>query len=158
MTTDLALLKTLHILSATVLFGTGLGTAFHMWMTHRRGDVRAIASTARNVVLADWLFTATSGIVQPATGVALAMTLGYDLASPWLIATYGLYGIAGACWLAVVFLQLRVARVAAQCATAGTELPDDYHRAMRAWFWLGWPAFFSLIGVFYLMVEKPDLW
>jgi Predicted integral membrane protein (DUF2269) len=31
----LLILKWLHILSATVLFGTGLGTAAHLWMTHR---------------------------------------------------------------------------------------------------------------------------
>ena len=54
---DFLLLKTLHVLSATVLFGTGLGTAFHMWVTHRRGEVRAIAVTAANVVQADFLFT-----------------------------------------------------------------------------------------------------
>jgi len=50
-------LKWLHVLSSTVLFGTGIGTAFQMGFAHRRGDVRAIAVVARNVVLADWLFT-----------------------------------------------------------------------------------------------------
>jgi uncharacterized membrane protein len=40
------ILKTLHILSAIVLLGTGFGTAFHFWATHLRGDPRAIAAAA----------------------------------------------------------------------------------------------------------------
>src|SRR5215469_14963759 len=93
------ILKTLHVLSATLLFGTGLGTAFHMWATHLGGDVRAIAVAMRNTVLADWLFIATSGLVQPATRIALVALEGYGLGESWLVATYGLYVLAGACWL-----------------------------------------------------------
>jgi len=151
-------LKALHILSSSLLFGTGLGTAFHMWATHLRGDVKAIAATARNVVLADWLFTATSGAVQPVTGVGLVLMAGYDPRSPWLILTYGLYVLAGACWLIVVRLQIRVAGIAARSAAKGLPLPPEYYRIMRAWFWLGWPAFISLLGIFWLMAMKPDLW
>lgn len=153
-----AALKTLHILSAAILFGAGLGTAFHMWATHLRGDARAIASTARNVVLADWLFTATSGIVQPTTGVALARMAGYDPASSWLLVTYVLYIVAGICWLLVVRIQMRVATMASACVKTGLPLPAAYHRAMRTWFWLGWPAFIALVGVFWLMVTKPAIW
>jgi uncharacterized membrane protein len=109
-------------------------------------------------VLADWLFTATSGIVQPVTGIALVIMAGYDPATSWLVATYCLYVSAGLCWLVVVGLQIRVARIASQCAREDAPLPVDYDRAMRAWFWLGWPAFLALVGVFWLMVSKPDLW
>jgi len=152
------ILKTLHVLSAIVLLGTGLGTAFHLWATHRRGDPRAIASAARTTVLADWLFTATSGLAQPVTGVALALVAGYDLRSSWLVAAYVLYGIAGVCWLKVVQLQLRIARIAAACVKAEAALPPAYFQAMRAWFVLGWPAFLGLIVVVWLMVARPVLW
>ena len=64
-------LKLIHIVSATVLFGTGIGTAFQMWMAHRTGDVRAIAAVAGNVVIADYLFTTPAVIVQPISGIAL---------------------------------------------------------------------------------------
>ena len=154
--TEFELLKTLHILSSTLLFGTGLGTAFHMWVTHLRGDVRAIASTARNVVLADWLFTTTSGVVQPVTGVMLARIESYPLTASWLVATYVLYVLAFVCWLPVVFLQMRAARLA-QAAQFG-ELGSAYQRTMHAWFWLGWPAFIALVIVYWLMVAKPTLW
>jgi uncharacterized membrane protein len=152
------LLKTVHILSAIVLLGTGFGTAFHLWATHRRGDVRAIASAARNTVLADWLFIATSGVMQPVTGIALARAGGYDLAASWLLAAYALYALAGICWLAVVWLQLRVAAISAACAKENARLPPAYFRAMRIWFMLGWPGFLGLILVVWLMVAKPALW
>jgi uncharacterized membrane protein len=155
---EFLILKTVHVLSSAVLFGTGLGTAFHMWVTHRRGDVRAIAATARNVVRADWLFTATSGVVQPVTGLGLILLAGYDPAASWLVVTYALYAFAGTCWLVVVLLQIQVAAIARQCAADGAALPEAYHHAMRAWFWLGWPAFLSLIVVYWLMIAQPQLW
>ena len=60
--------KWLHVLSSTVLFGTGLGSAFYMFSTNRSADVRAIAIVARRVVVADWLFTTPTAIIQPLTG------------------------------------------------------------------------------------------
>jgi uncharacterized membrane protein len=54
------LVKTIHILSATVLFGTGLGTAFFFWRAHARGREAGRLIAARTTVLADWLFTTPS--------------------------------------------------------------------------------------------------
>ncbi len=154
-----ALIKTVHIISSTVLFGLGAGTAFHMLATHLRGDVNAIASTAKNVVLADWLFTSTSGVVQPVSGLTLVWLAGFPLLSSWLVVTYLLYILAGACWIPVVVLQMRMERLARAAASSGaTTLPAAYHQAFRAWFWLGWPAFLGLVVVFWLMVTKPTLW
>jgi hypothetical protein len=53
-----------HILSSTLLFGTGLGTAFHGWMAQRSEDLRAIVVVSRNVVIADWLFAAPAVVVS----------------------------------------------------------------------------------------------
>jgi uncharacterized membrane protein len=151
-------LKWLHVLSSTVLFGTGMGTAFQMWLAHRRREPRAIAVVARNVVLADWLFTLPSGIVQPITGFALVLAGGLDFGASWLVATYALYALAFACWAPVVVLQIRVRDLAAMAVADGTPLPPAYQRAMGLWFALGWPAFVSLLIVFLLMIAKPDLW
>lgn len=152
------LVKTIHILSSTLLFGTGLGTAFHMWFTHMRGNLQAIASTANNVVLADWLFTATSGVVQPLTGLWLLFQAGYDPDASWLVLTYFLYILAGGCWLIVVKIQLKIAGIATRCVQYGLDLPPEYFTLMRNWFLLGWPAFISLVVIFWLMVTKPTLW
>jgi uncharacterized membrane protein len=149
-------LKLIHILSSTLLFGTGIGTAFHMLATHLRGNVPAIASTTRNVVLADWLFIATSGVVQPLSGLGLVYLGGWDPQAPWLLATYGLFALAGLCWLIVVRLQLQMAVLAGD-AIASDTLPSAYFHLMRLWFALGWPAFLALVAVFWLMVAKPEL-
>jgi uncharacterized membrane protein len=151
----LFVIKWLHILSSTVLFGTGLGTAFFLWSAHLTGNAGTIASVARITVRADWLFTATSGVVQPLTGLALALGFGHDLTSRWLVWTYVLYGVALLCWLPVVKLQIEMRNLALQAASEGTPLPERYHRAARTWFILGWPAFISLLAVFWLMVARP---
>ncbi len=149
-------IKLAHVISATVLFGTGLGTAFQMWMAHRSGDPRTIAAVAGNVVIADLVFTTPAVIIQPATGIALMRLAGIDPASPWLLAAYALYALAGACWLPVVWLQIRIRDMARDAAAIGRPLPDAYHRCMRAWFWLGWPAFAAVIVIFWLMLAKPE--
>lgn len=155
---DYGVIKTLHILSSTVLFGTGMGTAFQMWAAHRRGDVHVLAAVNRQVVLADWCFTTPAVIVQPLTGLWLVHLANFDPWAPWLVLTYALYLLAGACWLPVVFIQLRLARMAEAAAATGTPLPDNYWRLYCIWFWLGWPAFGGLVVVFWLMVTKPALW
>ncbi|GAB5389113.1 MAG: DUF2269 domain-containing protein [Alphaproteobacteria bacterium] len=149
--------KWIHILSSTLLFGTGLGTAFHMWMTHLSGEPRAIARAARNTVWADWLFTTPSVIIQPLSGAYLVHLAGFGWTEDWLIATYVLYAVAGLCWLPVVGLQIRARKLAEQAVADQTEPPDDYHRIMRWWFALGWPAFIAVICIFWLMVTKPVL-
>jgi len=150
--------KTVHIVSAMLLFGTGLGTAFAMWMAHRRGDVAAIAVVARNVVLADWLFTAPAVVVQPITGLWLAAHLGLPLSEPWIAISLGLYVLTGACWLPVIRLQIKARDLAEATARAGEALPPAYHRAMRAWFALGWPAFLAVLAILVLMVAKDSLY
>jgi uncharacterized membrane protein len=149
------LLKWVHILSATVLFGTGLGTAAHLWLTHRSGSVAAVAVAAANTVRADWWFTLTSGLAQPASGAALIWLGGHDPFAPWLTVAYALYAIAASCWAIVAALQIRARDLARAAAAADAPLPPAYYRAMRIWFGLGWPAFLALIAVFWLMVAKP---
>jgi uncharacterized membrane protein len=152
------LLKLLHIVSATILFGTGLGTAFQMWSVQKSGNVRAIATVARQVVWADILFTTPAVVVQPLSGFALIWLTGIDPLSPWLLAAYALYVLTGLCWLPVVFIQLRLRDLAAEAAESGAPLPQRYNRLWRLWFALGWPAFSAVLAIFWLMVAKPDLW
>ena len=150
------LLKYIHILSATLLFGTGLGTAFHGFLAFRTRDARVVASVGRSVILADWLFTTPAVLIQPATGVAMALMIGLPLTTGWVLAALMLYVFIGACWLPVVWLQIKLRAIAKECSEAGVELPPLYFQYLRIWFALGWPAFVSVLGVFYLMIFKPD--
>lgn len=156
---DLYLLaRGLHIFSALLLFGTGLGTAFHMYMACRSGEVAGIARVTRQVVLADWLFTAPSGVIQPLTGFWLIHLAGYDPTEPWLVLTYLLYAVAGAAWLVVVKLQLDMRRQAVAALRDATPLPAAFGRAFALWVRLGWLGFASLAVVIVLMVARPALW
>jgi uncharacterized membrane protein len=149
------LVKWVHILSSTVLFGTGAGIAFFFVRAQRTGDPNVIAAVAGDVVLADVLFTFTAVVLQPVTGIMLAGSAGYSLWTPWLAWSFGLYVVVGCCWLPVVWLQIKMRNLAAGASLTGTELPEIYHRYYRWWFGLGWPAFIGVLAIFYLMVAKP---
>lgn len=150
------ILEFIHILSSTLLFGTGLGSAFAMWHAHRTRDAHVIAAVARGVVLADWVFTTPAVVIQPATGAALVMLLGYPWTTAWLLAALLLYVLVGACWIPVVWLQRRLRDLARRAADTGQPLPPLYHRYYRIWFALGWPAFMGVVVIFWLMVFKPN--
>jgi uncharacterized membrane protein len=157
MTDPYLALKLVHLIGACVLFGTGLGIAFFMWMAHRTADAATVAATARIVVIADTVFTATAAIVQPATGAALARVMGFSLLEPWIVASFVLYVAVGACWLPVVWIQIRLRDLALAARDARAPLPERYRRLFRIWFILGWPAFVGVIAIFVLMIVKPPL-
>jgi uncharacterized membrane protein len=150
--------RIVHVLSAAVLFGTGLGTAFQMWAADRSADARTIALVAANVVRADLFFTTPAVVVQPLTGAVLIYLTGTNPLVPWLVLAYGLYGLTGACWLPVVWIQIRLRDLARTASVNNAALPVTYHNLMRVWFWLGWPAFSAVIAIFWLMVARPALW
>jgi uncharacterized membrane protein len=153
--TEYALVKTVHVISSTLLFGTGIGSAFYMLFASLDRDARIAFFVVRYVVIADWLFTTTAVIVQPVSGLWLVHLAHFPLGSTWIAASIGLYLLAGACWLPVVWMQLRMREMAREAAAHGAPLPPRYWRFFRAWVVLGIPAFLALVVVFYLMVAKP---
>jgi len=148
------LLKYIHILSAIVLFGTGFGSAFYKWMADRSGNLAHIAVVNRHVVLADWLFTTPTVIIQPMTGFALASMAGWSLSSAWLWLSISLYVLAGLCWLPVVYLQIRMRALSNQAVAQQQALPHRYQQYARLWFFLGIIAFSAMLAVVYLMISK----
>ncbi len=149
------IVKLIHILSSTVLFGAGLGTAFYMWRSDRSKDVEQIAHTAKNVVLADWVFTTPAVIVQPLTGFLLIYLAGYPLDSTWIYWSLVLYIAVGCLWIPVVFIQIKVRNHAEAAIRKFCHFEEAYHRKlMRWWYGLGWPAFIFVLVIFYLMVSK----
>jgi uncharacterized membrane protein len=153
--TPYVLIKAIHILSSTVLFGTGLGTAFFKWIVDRSGNIPAIRVVSEKVVLADWLFTSPAIAVQAATGITLARLMGFPITHGWVAYAIALYCIAGLCWLPVVWLQMQMRDLARDSDSQGISLAPIYWSYARVWFWLGVPAFLSLVAVFWLMVAKP---
>lgn len=144
-----------HVLGATVLFGTGAGIAFFMVLSHRSRDPALIAHVAGIVVIADTVFTATAAILQPTTGKLLAWHLGWSLLEPWLLLSLILYVVVGTFWLPVVWIQLQMRNLARTACDTQTPLPDRYFTLYRIWFACGFPAFFAVMGIVWLMLMKP---
>jgi len=148
------LLKTIHVISATILFGTGLGIAFFMFRSRSTDHLQEKFFAIRTTVLADYLFTAPAAVLQPATGAWLIWNGGFQWTEDWLLISYVLYAIAALCWLPVVRIQIRLKQILAACLSSGDPLPPHYDRLFRTWFILGWPTFLGLVVVFFLMVLK----
>ena len=155
---DYLLLKWVHILSSTILFGAGVGSAFHLFVSTLRRRVGGVASGTRNVVLADWLLTTPTAILQPVTGIALVHQMGLPYAAPWIAWSLVLYAVAIACWLPVVVIQLRMRKVAEAAELAGEPLPAAYDRLFHWWAGLGLAAFVVFVLIFWLMVTKTLPW
>jgi uncharacterized membrane protein len=151
------LLKYVHVIGASVLLGTGAGIAFFMLVAHRMANPALIAGVARIVVIADFIFTASAVALQPVTGALLVWWVGYSITEGWIALSIVLYIITGAFWLPVVFMQIQMRDLAKEAAADGRPLPEDYHRIFRRWFIFGFPAFAAVLGIFWLMIARPQI-
>lgn len=152
----LLLLKAAHVVGAAIIFGTGLAIAFFTWFGYRAavrdGSIGELRQTLRLTVIADACLTAPAVVFQAASGLALMNAHGWPLLSAWSLAVWGLFILAGVCWLPVLFIQAKLARVSREASSA---LPTGFHRLFRWWFALGVPAFTAVIAIYWLMVAKP---
>ncbi|ASY63631.1 hypothetical protein SJ05684_c21900 [Sinorhizobium sojae CCBAU 05684] len=151
------LLRLLHVLGATVLFGTGAGIAFFLVMAERTRDPHIIAAVSGIVVIADTVFTATAVVLQPLTGYGLASIIGWPLGEGWIVLSLALYVFVGLFWLPVVWIQIRLRDLAKQAAVNKAPIPPAFDRLYRIWFAFGFPAFFAVIAIFWLMLTKPEI-
>lgn len=147
--------KWVHIVSSTLLFGTGIGSAFYMLLASRSRDARVVSVVTRHVVIADWLFTTPTVVIQPLSGWYLASLWGLPWTTTWLNDAVHWYAFAILCWLPVVWLQIWMRDMAAQAAGADQPLPQRYWRYLAFWVVLGAWAFIAFVVVFFLMVAKP---
>ena len=131
------LVKWVHIVSSTILFGTGIGSAFYLFMANRSKEVPSIYFATRTVVAADFLFTAPAAVVQLLTGLWLLRLTGYALSDSWVKWGLALYFFAGACWLPVVRMQIEMRDMARVAFETNTLLPARYWKRDRWWTVLG---------------------
>ena len=149
------LLKYAHVLGAVVILGGGAGIAFFMLMAHRTNDAAFVARTARVVVLAHLVFTATVVVAEPLTGLFLMRATGARFTDNWIAASLALFAVATAFWLPVVWMQRRMRDLAEGAAAAGAPLPPAYHQLFRLWFIYGVPGFGAVLAILWLMVARP---
>ena len=88
------------------------------------------------------------------SGVALLEHLRWSWHSPWALTVLALFVFVGACWLPVVWIQLRLSRLA-NTAPSVSELPPAFVKLFRIWILLGIPAFACVMALVFMMVAKP---
>lgn len=150
--------KLIHVLSAAVLFGTGLGIAFFAWFGYKRalaiGEIDGLRAVLRLTVIGDTCFTAPAVVAQFVSGLVLVHLNSWSFTSLWSLAAIGLFALVGLLWLPVVVIQILMSREANRVASI-PALSPGFHRSFILWFVLGVPAFLIVIAIFYLMIAKP---
>ena len=145
----------IHITSVVLLLGVGGGSAFYKFMSDRSGNLEVIVHTNKMVVLADWLFTTPSAILQPVSGVMLLNLLDVSFWTPWVVSSIVLYTFAGLLWLLAVHLQIRMKKMALLAQEKKKLLGKAYFKLVKYWILLGIFSFFAMATVFILMIFKP---
>lgn len=143
------LLKLIHIISATLMIGTGLGSAFYLYVTYKRSSVSTVKDVLKFVIIADKMFTAPSVVIQLITGILLAniMQLTY---TRWFWIVISVSFIILILWLRAAFIQVKLSKILEE----ENQLTDRFHKLMNIWFYLGIPSFLGSIFLYYMMVYK----
>lgn len=149
-------LRWAHVVGTAVLLGTGVGIAFFMTMAVRSGEARIVAAVSRMAVVADFVFIAAAVAVQPLTGIALARALDWPLSEGWIMLSLALYLLAGALWLPLVLVHIRLRDIAEAAAARGAALGKDFHHLYRIWFAMGVPAFAAVLAIIWVMLARPS--
>lgn len=94
----------------------------------------------RHVVIADWLFTTPAIIVQLLSGLWMMYLASYDFTKIWLVWGLILYFVTGACWLPVVWMQIKMrdmAKIAYDTGTPCQQLIGKWTNG--GLYWAHWP-------------------
>lgn len=146
------LLKLIHILSATLMIGTGFGSAFYLFFTYKRAQASTVKEVLKLVILADTIFTTPSVVIQLITGVMLSNLMGLTYTN-WFWVVISVSFIVLILWVRAAFIQVKLKKILGQ----ENEIPEKFHRLMNAWFYLGVPSFLGSVFLYYLMVYKAFL-
>ncbi|MFT6219665.1 MAG: putative membrane protein [Rickettsiales bacterium] len=149
------IIEWLHIVNSTILFGTGIGSAFLMFVANRTGNIQNIYFSTRYVIIADFIFTAPAIIIQLTTGLFLMNIAGYQFDDLWLLWGFALFILIVICWIPVVLMKIKMRDLAKECLDQNTKLPKSYWKIDKWLVILGSLAFPAMLIIFYLMIIKP---
>ncbi len=146
------LLKLIHILSATLMIGTGLGSAFYLFLTYKKAQFSTVRDVLNLVIVADLIFTTPSVVTQLITGILLSNRMGWTY-TKWFWVVLSVSLVVFVLWIRAAFIQVQMKKL----LIGETELPARFHRLMKIWFYLGIPSFVGAVFLYYLMVYKTFL-
>ena len=147
---DYHILKLIHIFSATLMIGAGIGSAFYLFLSYKRFQVSTLKDVLKLVVLADSVFTAPSVVIQFITGLMLSDLLNLT-STDWFWLVLAVSGVVLVMWLRAAFLQIKLRKMLER----QNEITPEFDRLMKVWFYLGIPSFLGALYLYYLMVYKP---
>ena len=144
------IVKMIHILSATIMIGTGLGSAFYLFITYKTTNTATVRDVLKNVIFADIIFTTPSVITQLITGLILTEQLNlYDTQWFYLVIIISFFVLI--LWLGAVVIQYKLERIIKN----STNFTTQFNKLMMIWVILGVPSFLLAIYLYYLMIFKP---
>ena len=147
---DYHILKLIHIISATLMIGAGIGSAFYLFLTYKIYRISTLKDVLKLVVLADFVFTAPSVIIQFITGMMLSNLL-HLTDTNWFRLVIAISGVVLVMWLRAAFIQIKLRKM----LELKNELTAEFHYLMKVWFYLGVPSFMGAMYLYYLMVYQP---
>jgi len=148
------ILKLVHIMSSTILFGGGIFAALLGTIVFGSRRAKVIAEIGPHIVRVESYLTALSALAQIITGLWMASIAGFSVSTGWLGWALILFCIAGLCWILGVWLQHRMVDLSKTALETDAALPAEYRKLFARWTFLGLPSTAAMIGIFYLMVFK----
>lgn len=151
-------IKFVHVLAVAVMFGTWLCLAVFMLFAHRSGNASVVALTLRFVVKVELMVVAAAIVLLPLSGFPLAFAIGLSpLREFWIVVSSVLYVVILACWVAAVWVEMRIRGLTREAALEGVPLSAAYRRLFRIWCALAGPILICTLAVFALMIWQPRL-
>ncbi len=147
-------MKFIHILGAILFLGAGAMTAYYKLRANRADDLRIKLWYHREMVLADYLFTAPSAIILPLSGIWMVELYGLPYTTPWVLWPIVGFIVTGLLWLPAVYLQIKMRNLVEAAVQSGGELSPRYKHANFWWMLLGIPAFAIAVGIIWIMTAK----
>jgi uncharacterized membrane protein len=149
-------LRFLHLVAASAMFGTWLGIAFFMTFAHRSANPSVVAVTSRFAVGVEKSVMIAAMALQPLSGFPLAVAVGLSPSDQfWLVPAIAIYAAMAACWIAAFVVEIRIRNMTRDAALDGAKLPDRYRRLFRVWSVLAILILAGMLAVFALMVWQP---
>ena len=156
MTVVFQIILAIHILSAVVLIGNLITSAFWKVRADQTSNLETIASTCRALLRADYMFTIPGIVVLWASGMLLVAFTGWRrFEELWLGLSFVLLILVTIIWaVAMLPLQRRMARLSQDGLSRG-QLDPAYSPTSRRWSMFGGIATLLVVIILFLMVLRP---
>nr|WP_255775339.1 DUF2269 domain-containing protein [Microbulbifer sediminum] len=150
--------KALHVLSAIIVFGTGIGIAWYAMRGWRTGDTHIMRWISAETVAADWIFTTAAILLLLGSASGMLYSNPALLGFTWLRLSAILTLLVFCLWVPVVYIQYGIRRrLRNRSGHAGQEGDPGIRRLVHYWYLLGALALPLMIAIVFLMVTKPAL-